>query len=398
MRSSSRIFFTAAPLATLTAVGMLATDLYLPAVPDLPRALGGSIAESQWTLASFMGSLAVSQLLWGWASDRHGERRVLNVGMFLLLSASVLCALSASIGVLILGRALQGLGAGAATTVVPVLLKKRFPEADAVRAIAIVGSAESLAPALGPVAGAVLISRFDWRASFWAIAAMTAALVPVIAWLTREEVRAPPHHGTLLANLLTLLRDLPFVRISLSYSLMFAALIMVVASAPQIITGSFGLPVGYFSAFQVCGVAIFILAASQGGRLIEQLGTPRVLLIGSRLQFLATSLFVILSFVKASGEHRFFGLAFGWCVFGAGLGLRGPATFSGALSCAGSRAGQAAGLLMFTAFGLTSLATAAVGPFLVHGLLPLSLGALGLTLASVACDFRMRTPHSRATK
>ena len=126
MNSQSSVLRTALPLASLTAVGLLATDLYLPAVPQLPVLLNGTIPQSQLTLASFNGALAISQLVWGWASDRCGERRILTVGILLLFFASLMCAVSSSMELLILGRALQGFGAGAATTIVPAVLKKKI--------------------------------------------------------------------------------------------------------------------------------------------------------------------------------------------------------------------------------------------------------------------------------
>ncbi|MGQ3029634.1 MAG: MFS transporter, partial [Ferrovibrionaceae bacterium] len=60
------------PLAAVTGVGMLATDLYLPALPQLPAALGGTIPLAQATLAAFTLALALSQLVWGYAADRFG--------------------------------------------------------------------------------------------------------------------------------------------------------------------------------------------------------------------------------------------------------------------------------------------------------------------------------------
>lgn len=73
------------PLALFTAVGLLATDLYLPAVPSLPQQLGGSIESAQATLAAFSAALAVSQLAWGAAADRLGHRRTLAFAVLLQL-------------------------------------------------------------------------------------------------------------------------------------------------------------------------------------------------------------------------------------------------------------------------------------------------------------------------
>src|SRR5262249_30263532 len=72
-----------------------------------------------------------------------------------------------------------------------------------------------------------------------------------------------------------------------------------------------------------------------------------------------------------------------WVLFCFGLGLRGPSSMSRALSLITEGHGKAAGVMMFTAFAATSLATMAVAPFLVHGLLPIALLMLLLVAASV---------------
>src|SRR4051812_39283590 len=98
------------PLALLTAAGMLATDIYLPAVPSLPITLGGTVVQAQYTLSGFLASLAVGQLLWGWTSDRIGERFTMIAGTMLLVVGGVACALAPNISFLIYARIVQGLG------------------------------------------------------------------------------------------------------------------------------------------------------------------------------------------------------------------------------------------------------------------------------------------------
>lgn len=360
---------------------MLATDLYLPAVPALPDHLGGTLADSQMTLASFMGSLALSQLFWGWASDRFGEYRVLIAGMILLFGGSLCCALSGNMNLLIGARAVQGMGAGAATAVVPALLQRSFDETSAIRAISIVGMAESVVPALGPVIGAVLISLTHWRVSFWIISLMTAALVPFVSRVTGRLSNKTAHRESLSLSLQFLLKDTTFLRYAGGYAVMFGALIMFVASLPQIIAKSLHLPIQYFSVVQVLGVMSFILAASQGGKLAEAFGVVRLLRWGALLQTAAGTILLLLS---TPATPPVYVISLAWCLFCAGLGFRGPALMARSLASVGPHSGQASGFMMFLSFGIASAATAAVAPFLVRGLFPLALGLLAMTLASVA--------------
>lgn len=374
------------PLASLTAVGMLATDLYLPAVPSLPQHLGGTVVHAQATLAVFIAALAISQLLWGWASDRFGETRVILTGTLLLGGASIVCALSPDIVVLLVARVAQGLGAGAATVVVPVLLRKKFGEADAVRSLSIVAMAESVIPALGPVAGAVVIAYTDWRMTFWIVAALTLALVPAISAIVGMGGRPPAPVRTSSSSFMPVLRNGVFVRYALSYSLMFGALLMFVASAPQIVTGWLNEPVKSFAVLQIFGVAAFMLGATGGGKLVQGGRTGLLMTAGVMMQAVSCAVFLGLA---VADMRSFAGVAAGWALFCAGLGMRGPLIMTRALSVAHELAGKASGVLMFLAFAISALATILVAP-LLHGFLPLAIGLSLMTFASTVAFSRMR--------
>lgn len=378
------------PLASLTAVGMLATDLYLPAVPSLPEQLGGSIVHAQATLAVFIAALAASQLLWGWASDHFGETRVVLAGTALLGGASIVCALAPDISVLLAARVAQGLGAGAATVAVPVLLRKKFDEADAVRALSIVAMAESVIPAAAPVVGAVVVMYADWRLTFWIVAGLTLALVPavsgIVAMGTRAGTRAVQSRNS---SFMPVLRDRTFVRYALTYSLIFGALVMFVASAPQIVTDWLERPVGAFALLQIFGVAGFMLGAVRGGKLAQQ-GRTRTLMIAGFCMQAASCLLLIL--LALADWRSFTGVTAGWTLFCAGLGVLGPTIMARALAVASDLAGKASGVLMFLAFASSAVATMLVAPLLDDGLLPLASGLFLMVLLGAAILPRATAP------
>ncbi len=370
------------PLAALTAVGMLATDLYLPAIPRLAANLGGTLAQSQWTLSSFLAALAFSQIFWGWASDRFGESTVLLWGVLLLLIGSIMGALASQMESLIVARAIQGLGAGASTAAVPSLLRRRFDDVSAVRAIAAVGAAESIVPAVGPVIGAWIISYFEWRATFWIIAALALLLTPITAQILRSlptsRMDASPSRS-LLQGVRELLRNRNYLHLSIAYSLMFGALLMFVGSAPQLVVTTLHQPVQAFSTLQVLGVIAFAIAASISGKWLQKRGTTFLMRIGALIQIFACLILGVSGFLE---PESFPIVVIAWCLFGFGLGIRGPLLMANSLKSAGPLAGQAAGLLMFTAFGCSAAATAAIGPFLYLGLKPIAFAMLGMILMS----------------
>ncbi|WP_035375287.1 MFS transporter, partial [Pseudoduganella violaceinigra] len=370
----------AIPLASLTALGLLASDLYLPAIPVMAADLDASIPAAQATMALFMAALALSQLAWGWAADHFGDRRTIMAGTALLGGGSLVCALAPDIGVMLAGRLLQGLGAGAATVAVPALIRRRFDQADAVRALAMVAMAESTIPAVGPVAGAAIVLYAGWRTTFWLIAAMALLLLPLVAHIVGPA--AVPAGPPLQRGYAALLRNRLYLRYALSYALMFGALLMYVASAPVLVTHALGLGIEAFAILQICGVLAFMAGATAAVRMLQRVGQQWLARSGTLLQFLAGAGLMGMALAEVSGLGGLALLAVLAALFCAGLGLRGPATMGGALHAAGEDAGKGSGLLMFLSFACVAGATQLVAPFLHYGLLP--LGALLFAMVSAS--------------
>ncbi|WP_323122099.1 MFS transporter [Burkholderia alba] len=369
---------TILPLALLTAIGLLATDLYLPAVPSLPAQLGGSIASAQATLAAFSAALAVSQLVWGAAADHFGSRRTLIFAMLLQIAAGVVCALAPSMGTLIAARVAQGFGVGAAMVVVPTLIRQNFDDSRAVRALAWLGILESVVPGLAPVAGAALLLVADWRATFWIIAILSVIVMPQVLRSIPAKAPAVPHDAP-AGSYRRLLCSPAYLGYAMGHALCFAALLAFVASAPQMVELWLGEGPSTFAVLQACGVAAFIATAARSGRWSDRHGLDRVIALGAILQIAAAAGFMLLAYADWRSPAL---VVIVWMLFCGSLGLRGPGSMARALAAEPSMAGRAAGLLMFFALGGAALATQAVAPFLHLGMKPIAWMCVGFTLAS----------------
>jgi MFS transporter, DHA1 family, multidrug resistance protein len=366
-----------APMAGLTAAGMLATDLMLPAVPSLQAELGVSIAAGQATLSIFLLALAASQLLWGEVFTRHGPRRTAVLGTLLLLAGTAACALAQDIVPLLLGRFVQGLGAGAAMVVAPSVIRATLPAHEATRGLGWVAMMESLVPACGPVLGAALLLLADWRGLFWALLAATLLITP---WALAATPRVLPGvHAHERASHAALLCNPAFTRPALAHALAFAALFSFVASAPQMLRLSVGWGPGGFAALQALGVAAFLASTWVSGRLSHrepQRYRPEVLArAGAWGQALLTTAWALAGLWLAPGGWFFGGF---WLLFCALLGVRGPATMALALSLPAAQMGRAAALLMLAVLGASALATQAVAPWLASA----PVGAVALCMAA----------------
>lgn len=106
-------------LASLTALGPLSIDMYLPALPGMAEEFGVSTQMVANTLPAYFLGLAVGQLIYGPVSDRIGRKKPLYFGLLLYVVASLLCAFATSEWSLIFSRILQALGGCVGVVIAP---------------------------------------------------------------------------------------------------------------------------------------------------------------------------------------------------------------------------------------------------------------------------------------
>ena len=143
-------FALTALLAALTALGPLTIDMYLPSLPDIARQLDASTAQVQFTISAYLIGFAVGQIFYGPVSDRHGRKPVLLAAIALYCVASLACALSTSIEMLIVARAFQALGGSGGIVLARAIVRDLYSGARAGRELSLMASVMALAPVLAP--------------------------------------------------------------------------------------------------------------------------------------------------------------------------------------------------------------------------------------------------------
>ena len=147
---STRQLAPLVPLALVVGISPLATDMYIPGLPELAADLRTSPALAQLTLTAFLVSFAVGMLLIGPLSDAVGRRRLVLLGSILFTLASVLCALSPSLPVLVGARFLQGLGSACVMSLMAAMVRHTYPHRLLGRAIGWTALTVALSSAAGP--------------------------------------------------------------------------------------------------------------------------------------------------------------------------------------------------------------------------------------------------------
>jgi MFS family permease len=148
------------------------------ALPSVARGLHTSSASTAVVLSAYFGAYALVLLPGGELVDRFGARRLSLVGLALFALGAGAGALSASIGVLIATRVVQGVGAGLVSPAALAGAVSGFPPERRGSALGIWGAAAGISNLIGPLLGGVLTVWLGWRADWWVLVplALIAAL------------------------------------------------------------------------------------------------------------------------------------------------------------------------------------------------------------------------------
>jgi EmrB/QacA subfamily drug resistance transporter len=182
-------------LATVLGSGIVMIDgtVVNVALPHIGRDLGAGFGGLQWTINAYTLTLAALILLGGSLGDHVGRRRVFLIGVIWFAVTSAACGLAPSIEMLIIGRALQGVGGALLTPGSLALISASFHGVDRAAAIGAWSGLGGLAGAVGPFVGGFLV-EWSWRAVFL-INLPLAAVVVVVTVLRVPESRdaeSPP--------------------------------------------------------------------------------------------------------------------------------------------------------------------------------------------------------------
>ncbi len=359
----SGLWFSLALLAAGNVLGIAGIDLVLPAIPGLPEALGGSAAEAQLVLASFVAGTAGGLLLFGNLGHRFDQRALLVISLGLYALVSLACAMAKDLPTLIGLRFLQGAAGSAAVVFSPGFIRRMLAPDKAVRMIGIIGSIESLVPAFAPILGAFLLVRWGWGASFRLSAALSGFLALAAFLLLRflPEVPAmntPGSYGRLL-------RDRHFLRYALSQAFVLGGLLTFVFGAPTVIVQSWEGKLSDFIRMQLVAVFTYIVAANFAQRAVARFGSETMIRIGTWLAALSgIGIFVY----GLSGGRDPFMLIPLFIPMNVGLGLRGPPGFFQAIVAAKGDDARGSALVVLAIMGTSALGTALVAPFIDRGL------------------------------
>ncbi len=150
-----------------TLMGAIDGSIVNVAIPHLRGELSATVEEVTWISTAFIISTVLIMPLTAFLGRLFGQKRVYMAALVLFLIGSALCGLARSLGVMILARIIQGLGAGALQPTEQAILRQTFPPHEQGMAMAVFGMAVVLGPAFGPTLGGYIIDNYAWPWIFY---------------------------------------------------------------------------------------------------------------------------------------------------------------------------------------------------------------------------------------
>jgi len=375
-----------AALVFVTGIGPLATDTYLPAMPAMARALGGSAALVQLTITTYIIGLALGQLLAGPLSDGAGRRPYLLGGTAGFAVTSAACALAPSVGLLVAVRLLHGALAGFGIACGRAVISDTARGVEAAQKYGTLASITMLGPVIAPGLGAGILSRGDWRLVFWVLTGLGVAMVVAVLLGIPETLPPSERHGGGMAatgaRILELLRLRPFLVHVVLASLTTSGFFVYIGGSSFVLQQVYGISqTTYALVFTVNALAL--VSASVAFRLlVARVSIVRLRDAGVGLTAVAA---VLLLAVALAGRDRVGSIAVPWVLLScvaAGIGLLNPPTMALAQEAGHAARGTASALVGGGSFLVGALVTPLTGLVGNHSMLPMAgFMALFLCLA-----------------
>ncbi|WP_218508926.1 multidrug effflux MFS transporter [Variovorax sp. dw_308] len=364
-------------LAVLGMLGPFSIDTYIPAFSGIASTIGATPAEMQQTLSGYLFGFAFMNLFHGALSDSFGRRPVVLGGLAVFTLASLGCALSQTIGQLVLFRTLQGLSTGAGIVVSRAVIRDMFPPADAQKVMAQVTIYFGVAPAIAPIVGGFLFVHLGWHSIFWFLVGVGVVLF-VANWKLLPETLHPDHRQSfhvrhLMRGYWDLCSDPRFLLLALASGVPFNGMFLYVLSAPAFLGDHLALAPTQFFWFFLMTIGGIMAGARASGQMAGRVAPKRQIRDGFLIM-------VVTSIVNVAANLLFtpnvwwalwpIGIfAFGWALMVPGVTLL-------VLDLHPERRGMASSLQAVIGSTANGVVAGVIAPLVMHSTVALAVSSM----------------------
>ena len=340
-------------LATLSMLGFIATDMYLPAFKAMEIDFATGPEQIALSLTIFLVGMAIGQLIWGLASDKFGHRNTLAAGLVLFTIASLGLAFADQVWQLLTLRFIQAIGVCAPAVIWQAMVIQRY-SSQSQQIFATIMPLVALSPALAPQLGVLLAESFGWPSIFVALSVIGMALIT--ATMAQDNKKAEIKQTSIAADIKALLASKAYLGNVLIYATASAAFFAYLTGMPEIMA-QLGYSTKDIGLSFIPQTVAFMLGGYLGKVAVKKFGDERVLrhLIGL---FSVASLLI---FIASQWQlESIWPILTPFCLIAVANGALYPIVVNRALANAKQAPATAAGLQNSLQICISSLSSALV--------------------------------------
>lgn len=348
-------------LGSLTAIGALSIDMFLPGLPDIRHDFQTTTSNAQLTLSLFMIGLAFGNLFAGPISDSTGRRKPLIIAMIIFTLASLGIVFVHNIWLMVALRFLQGVTGGAAV-ISRAIASDMYSGNELTKFMALLMLVNGIAPVVAPTIGGIILNYSVWRMVFviltiFGIVMVIGSLLKVPESLTVTNRESSSGLKTMFKNFKILLKTPRFVLPMLIQGMTFVILFTYISASPFIIQKIYGMTAIQFS-WMFAGIGITLIISSQlTGYLVDFIDSQKLMRVMTMIQIIG----VILVTIVLLNHWNFWILAIGFIILIAPVTGVATLGFTIAMDESSSGRGSSSSLLGLVQFLFGGIASPLVG-------------------------------------
>ncbi len=344
-------------------MGLVCTDIYIPALPVIADAFGVKAGLLQQSLSAYFLGLAISQLVYGPLSERFGRKPIVLMGIAIFTIASFSIMFAPNVHTILIARFFQAVGACAGMTIGRAIIGEIYTKEETGKIFATVFPFIGLSPAIAPVIGGFIYHSLGWRAIFAFVGALGLLLILLIYVKLPEtkdtNARISIHPKAISKAYLELISNRVFWGYTLCPCFAYIAYFAYMAESPFIFT-RFAYSTQAISFFYISLSVSYVIGNLTARKLLAKFSLSQVLSWGYYGFAFGGICMVVLNY-HLNQNQLLFDLIFPSTILTLGNGFLLPLGSAGVITQFPKNSGYASAMLGFLQLGAASLSTTWIG-------------------------------------
>lgn len=367
-------------------------DIYLPSMPAMVTALQTNTTLIQLSITIGLIGYGATALIYGPMSDYFGRLIVALIGLGFFMGGSILCATATNIYLLLIGRALQGVGYASAGGVAAPAVCDVYTGKDLVKAFSYIGMSMALVPIIAPVIGGYLQHYFNWRAPFIFLLAYGAFLfIMFFKWFpeTNKSLKQSSIHPlNIIRQYFTIATHRQYLGFAFCSVFIFCGEISFAIIEPFLLQTKLGLSAIQNGWLVLITIGGFLCGSFSSKILCKKFSLIALSFLGGIIAFIGALVMLLLALVIPMSVLT---IVLPMMLFMYGVGLVYPNAGAGCMGCFPDKTGLVASFGGMLSLGLGGMITTFVASLHIDSQLPLAYVLLILALLSTAALWLAKT-------